>query len=152
MRTNSIGLEEILRPTIEGLGYIMWGIDYNKYKNRASLCVYIDSNNGITVDDCAQVSNQLEGVLDVEALVPPNCTLQVSSPGLDRILFCPEQFGERIGTDIDVKLRWPIRGRSRVRGKLTACNDTHFNMEVEQEEYEVEFAQVSRARVVPNLD
>jgi len=130
----------------------MWGIDYNKYKNRASLCVYIDSNTGITVDDCAQVSNQLEGVLDVEALVPPNCTLQVSSPGLDRILFRPEQFGERIGTDIDVKLRWPIRGRSRVRGKLTACNDTHFNMEVEQEEYEVEFAQVSRARVVPNLD
>jgi len=152
VRTNSTGLEEVLRPTIEGLGYIMWGIDYNNYKNRASLCVYIDSNTGVTVDDCAQVSNQLEGLLDVETLVPANCTLQVSSPGLDRILFRPEQFGERIGTEIDIKLRWPIQGRSRVRGKLIACNDTHFNIAVDQEEYELEFAQVSRARVVPNLD
>lgn len=152
VRTNSIALEEVLRPTVEGLGYIMWGIDYNNYNNRASLCVYIDSSNGITVDDCAQVSNQLEGVLDVETLVPANCTLQVSSPGLDRILFYPEQFGERIGTDLDIKLRWPIQGRSRVRGKLIACSDTHFNLEVDQEEYELEFAQVSRARVVPNLN
>ena len=152
MRNSSIGLEELIRPTVEGLGFQVWGVDYNTYKNRASLCIYIDSTNGITADDCAQVSNQIEGVLDVEAAVPENCTLQVSSPGLDRILFRPEQFVEWIGTELDVKLLWPTHGRSRVRGKLTSCDDIYFNMEVEQEEYKMEYAQVSRARVIPNLD
>ena len=82
MSTRNTNIEELLSATVEAMGYEIWGVDYTLYKSRANLCVYIDSTNGITVDDCAEVSHQIEGVLDVESQFPQNMTLQVSSPGI----------------------------------------------------------------------
>lgn len=152
MRNSSNSIEESLRPTIEGMGYQIWGIEFTTYSNRAKLCVFIDSSKGITIDDCAQVHNQIEGELEVTAALPPNCTLQVSSPGLDRILFRPEQFTASLGAKIDVRLVWPQAGRSHLRGELCGCDHEQFRMLVEEQEFTIGFDQVKRARLVPSLD
>ncbi|MXZ43731.1 MAG: ribosome maturation factor RimP [Gammaproteobacteria bacterium] len=152
MSSRNTNIEELLSATIEAMGYEIWGVDYTIFKSRVNLCVYIDSDKGITVDDCAEVSNQIEGVLDVEAQFPQNMTLQVSSPGLDRILFKPRQFASRVGTLIDVRLSWPVEGRTHVRGRLNSCNADSFLVEMDEQEFEIRFEQVRRARVVPEFN
>lgn len=151
MSTRNTNIEQLLSATVEAMGYEIWGVDYTIYKSRANLCVYIDSKNGITVDDCAEVSHQIEGVLDVETQFPQNMTLQVSSPGLDRILFKPRHFESRVGALIDVRLSWPVEGRVHVRGRLNSCNAKSFRVTMDEQEFEIRFDQVRRARVVPEF-
>lgn len=152
MNFKSANIEQLLSATIEAMGFEIWGVDYTFFKNRANLCVYIDSDDGITADDCAKVSNQIEGVLDVETQLPQNMTLQVSSPGLDRILFKPRHFANRVGALIDVRLSWPVEGRVHVRGRLRSSNTQSFFVTMDEQDFEVRFEQVRRARVVPEFN
>ena len=152
MSSRNTNIEQLLSATIEAMGFEIWGVDYSTYKSRANLCVYIDSEDGITADDCAKVSNQIEGVLDVETQFPQNMTLQVSSPGLDRILFNPRHFASRLGALIDVRLSWPVEGRVHVRGRLNSCNSQSFLVTMDEQEFEIRFDQVRRARVVPEFN
>ncbi len=152
MSLRNTNIEQLLSATIEAMGFEIWGVDYTTYKSRAKLCVYIDSEQGITADDCAEVSHQIEGVLDVEARFPQNMTLQVSSPGLDRILFKPQHFESRIGALIDVRLSWPVDGRVHLRGRLNGSNAQSFLVIMDEQEFEIRFEQVRRARVVPEFN
>ncbi|MCY4144389.1 MAG: ribosome maturation factor RimP, partial [Gammaproteobacteria bacterium] len=97
------------------------------------------------------VSNQIEAVLDVEEVLPRNLTIQVSSPGLDRVLFKPEQFKSYLGELIDVRLLWPKSGRSHLRGRLRFSDAEKFGIDFENEEFVVEFDQLRRARLVPSF-
>ena len=151
MDGQSTRLELLLTPTVEALGFTIWGVDYSHYNHRANLCVFIDSDDGITVDDCARVSNQIEAVIDVEDVLPRNLTIQVSSPGLDRVLFKPEQFEAYLGELIDVRLLWPKFGRSHVRGRLRFSDMEKFSIDQDDGEFVVEFDQLRRARLVPSL-
>ena len=152
MSSRSANIEQILTSTIEAMGFDLWGVDYGFYKNRANLCVYIDSKDGITVDDCANVSNQIEGVLDVETQLPQNLTLQVSSPGLDRILFKPQHYRSHEGVLVDVRLSWPVEGRVHLRGRLGSCSADSFSVTMDDHEFEIRFEQVRRARIVPEFN
>lgn len=151
MDGQSTRLELLLTPTVEAMGFTIWGVDYSHYNHRANLCVFIDSDDGITVDDCARVSNQIEAVIDVEDVLPRNLTIQVSSPGLDRVLFKPEQFEAYLGELIDVRLLWPKSGRSHVRGRLRFSDMEKFSIDQDDGEFVVEFDQLRRARLVPSL-
>ena len=80
-------IASMLRATVEALGYELWGVEYLSQGRHSVVRVYIDSENGINVDDCASVSEQVGGVLDVEDPIRGEYTLEVSSPGMDRLLF-----------------------------------------------------------------
>ena len=77
-------LERLLEPTVTRMGYELWGIQYRSRRFEAKLCVYIDSSDGVSVDDCENVSRQVSGVLDIEAPFGHAYTLEVSSPGIFR--------------------------------------------------------------------
>ena len=76
-------LVNLIEPIVEGLGYECVGIDYNPHPKHGLLRIYIDSENGILVEDCTKVSHQISGVLDVEDPIQGNYQLEVSSPGSD---------------------------------------------------------------------
>jgi len=80
-------LSDMLETTVEALGFELWGVEYLSQGRHSVLRIYIESENGITVDDCAAVSEQVGSVLDVEDPVTGEYTLEVSSPGMDRLLF-----------------------------------------------------------------
>ena len=80
-------LRRLLEPAVEGFGYELLGVQLLAQGHHSKLRVYIDSEEGITVDDCARVSHQVSGVLEVEDPIPGQYTLEVSSPGMDRPLF-----------------------------------------------------------------
>ena len=80
-------LSALLAPTVASLGFQLWGLELISPNRRPTLRVYIEGDSGVTVDDCATVSRHLSSVLDVEDPIQGEYTLEVSSPGIDRLLF-----------------------------------------------------------------
>ena len=112
-------LTQLARRVVEPMGYELVGVEYFQRGGGAStLRVYIDHARGITLDDCAAVSHQLSGVLDVEDPLPGHYDLEVSSPGLDRPLVFPEHFARFAGQRIKVRLAEKIEGRRKLEGVL----------------------------------
>ena len=146
-------LKGLLEPVISGLGYELWGLQLIGSGAGRILRVYIDSTTdaGIVVDDCQKVSHQITGVLDVEDPIKGHYVLEVSSPGLDRILFTSEQFRHYVGEMISVRLHRKIDGRRRFQGKLTAVHTLEIEMEDEMQQYRLPFCDIDMARLVPEL-
>ena len=143
----------MLQPVVESLGYEFWGLEYIQGRG-ATLRIFIDrdSDEGVSVDDCALVSHQVSGVLDVEDPIPGEYNLEVSSPGMDRPLFTLEQWGRYIGEDIQIRLLAPVAGKRRLTATLTAIEGDEVLLDVKGEALRVPFAQVDRATLVAKFD
>lgn len=130
----------------------MWGVEYFPAGRQAMLRIYIDAPDGVTVEDCERVSHQLSGVLDVEEPIRNDYTLEVSSPGLDRVLFKPEQYLTYLGAEVDVRLKFPLEGLRKVVGRLVAASESEVVIEAEDAAVTVPTEQIRRTRLVPQLD
>ena len=104
------------------------------------------------MDDCAAVSHQVSGVLDVEDPMSSEYTLEVSSPGVDRLLFSPEHYFPYVGEMVDVRLRLPVEGRRRYKGTLLGINNERVAVVVDDQEFELPLRSVDRSRVFPRLE
>ncbi|AJD49712.1 hypothetical protein S7S_16500 [Isoalcanivorax pacificus W11-5] len=144
-------LHALLAPSVESMGYVLWGLEYIQGRG-AVLRIYIDHEDGITVDDCAEVSHQVSGVLDVEDPISGEYTLEVSSPGMDRPLFTLEQWQLYIGEKVQVRLLAPVSNRRRFTADITAVMGDDLHLAVDGQTLVVPFAQVDRANVVPQFD
>ena len=150
MKQASEQLYRIIRPVVESLGYELVGIEFHNRPRNSLLRIYIDREGGVDVDDCALVSNQVSGVLDVEDAVRGHYTLEVSSPGLDRPLFSLDHFRRFVGSRVKLKLEVPVEGRRNWSGRIRQVEDEVLILEDEQgEEYRLPFADVEQARLVP---
>ncbi|MCH1491282.1 MAG: ribosome maturation factor RimP [Luminiphilus sp.] len=145
-------LWEMLTPTVQSLGFELWGLELLSPNRRPTLRLFIEAESGVTVDDCATVSRHVGGVLDVEDPITGEYTLEVSSPGIDRLLFKPEQYLLYVGEPIEVKLRFPFEGRRRFRGWLMGLESDDVVVRVEDHDYLLPLKQIDRARVQPRLD
>lgn len=145
-------IQSLLEPVVEAMGFELWGVRYFQGKQN-TLRLYIDSAAGITVDDCAAVSDQVSGVLDVEEPIAAEYVLEVSSPGMDRPLFKPEHWKRFTGESAKVHLLAPVAGRRKFTAVIRAVEEDDVLLEVEDEEVlRVPFTQIDRAHVVPALD
>ncbi len=142
-------LIEMLKPIVEGLGYIFWGIEYLAQGRRSLLRVFIDKEDGITVEDCETVSRQISAVMDVEDPISGEYTLEVSSPGWDRPLFEEIHYQAYIGSVIEVRLQAPFNGRRKFKGTLTAVENSEIVMRVDNEEFTFPLEIIDKANVVP---
>jgi ribosome maturation factor RimP len=140
----------MLEPGIVAMGYELVGIEYQSGgKGGGLLRVYIDSENGISADDCQKVSYQVSGVLDVEDPIPGNYTLEISSPGLDRLLFRAEDFERFAGRLVKVHMTYPLNGQRKFKGRLVCMQDGNAVIEQDGEEINLPFEQIEQARLVP---
>jgi ribosome maturation factor RimP len=142
-------LVNLIEPIVEGLGYECVGIDYNPHPKHGLLRIYIDSDNGILVDDCTKVSHQLSGVLDVEDPIQGNYQLEVSSPGADRPFFKVSQFEQFIGSSVTVNLFNAIAGRRKITGLIEKVEGDIITLSEADQVFEVPFNAMSKARLVP---
>ena len=140
-------LATLINTTVNGLGYEVWGYEYRPHAESALLRVFIDSEEGITVDDCGIVSNQLGAALDVEDLISVAYILEVSSPGLDRVLFTPAHYARYQGQQIKVRTRLPVDKRRNFVGKLLQANAQTISMEVEDKVVEIPYDVIDRGRL-----
>jgi ribosome maturation factor RimP len=138
--------ESWVRGTLEGLGYELVDIE----SSRSGLMrIFIDSPRGITVEDCARVSNHLTRAMAVEGIEYER--LEVSSPGLDRPLKRIADYERFAGREASVKLKLPVNGRRRFEGRLMGIEDGRIVLEVEGQRQRLAFEDIDRARLVPDV-
>lgn len=150
--TSKPDLKALLEPAVTALGFELWGIEYIVRGRHRLLRVYIDGPEGITVDDCAAASHQISGVLDVEDPIPGEYTLEVSSPGLDRVLFEPAQYERFTGGLLVVRTQAPVSGRRRFRGRLVSVSGEGIVLALDDlGETALAFADIDKAQVEPEF-
>ncbi|MCR9106729.1 MAG: ribosome maturation factor RimP [Gammaproteobacteria bacterium] len=137
----------LLAPTVEALGFDLWGVEYLSQGRHSLIRVYIEHPNGISVDDCASVSEQVSGVLDVEDPISGEYTLEVSSPGVDRPLFRLGQYPAYVGETIELRLRSAFDGKRKFKGVLTGLEGDDVVIQVDDHEYLLPYDTIEKARV-----
>ena len=143
-------LWRMLEPTVIGLGYELVNLEYRSGAN-GLLRVFIDGPQGIGLEDCEKVSEQVSALLDVEDPLPGHYTLEVSSPGSDRVLRKPEHFTRFAGERIKVLLKTPRDGRRRFTGTLKGISGETVEMEVDGQPVRLELNWIERAQLAPLL-
>ncbi len=140
----------MLRPAVEETGKELLGVEFLSAGNHSVLRLFIDHENGIDVDDCAEVSRQVGAILDVEDPISSEYSLEVSSPGLDRPLFDQAQFAAVVGETVEAKISMPLNGRRKFKGKLIAVENDSLIVLVDNEEYELVISNIDKAHLVYN--
>ena len=144
-------LTALFAPVVEDLGVVLWGVEYIQGRG-AVVRVFIDHEDGITVDNCAAVSHEISGVLDVEDPISGEYNLEVSSPGMDRPMFELAQYADYIGEDVQLKLLAPIAGKRKLTAAIVAVDGETLVVELDGETLRIPYGQVDRARLQPRFD
>ena len=146
---NSVALlTELFESTVAALGLKLWGIEIVQQGKYSLLRIYIEREEGVTIEDCEKVSRQVSAILDVEDPIAGEYTLEVSSPGLDRPLFTSEQFGLFAGSKVNVRLRGPVDGKRKLKGLIENVAGDDIVLQVDGTEFEIQFANIEKANIV----
>ena len=140
---------DLFEPELAALGYELLGVELSRSGNGSLLRIYIDKDDGITIDDCVLVSQQLTGILDVEDPTSGNYELEVSSPGVDRPLFTLAQIERFVGSPIKLRLHTKLDGRRNISAVLISVENENLILDSDNEELVVPFNMIERARLIP---
>lgn len=143
-------LLELIEPVVEGLGYECVGVEFSSHPKHGFLRIYIDAEQGVGMEDCAKVSHQVSGVLDVEDPISGEYNLEVSSPGMDRPLFKLKQFEQFIGHAVLVNLFKPVNGRRKISGLIEKVEGSDVFLQQDGQVYKVPFQAITKARLEPD--
>ena len=145
-------LEQALKPTVESMGFNWWGMEYMPAGRHTLLRIFIEKPDGtVNSDETYAVCKQISAILDVEDIISSEFRLEVSSPGMDRLLFTPEQFKSYSGEVVQVKTGIAVLGRKRFKGPMQKVTDDGIEVEVDNELYEIPFDLIDKANIVPKF-
>lgn len=136
---------------MRGLGYELVGVEYHSQGRRSLLRVYIDTPEGVSVDDCERASRQISGALDVDDPIRGQYVLEVSSPGLDRPLFTAEHFRQFAGNRVKLRVSPPFDGRRNFSGVLLGLRDNAVVVVQDDREVAIPLHHIEQARLVPEF-
>ena len=147
-------LMRLLEPPIEALNYELVDVEFAQAGRGGVLRIFIDrragdSSLGITVDDCANVSHAVSQVLEIQDPIKGHYTLEVSSPGFDRILRTRAHFERFVGERIFAELKLPIDGRRRFVGVLKSIAEDAIVVEVDGKAHSLPLERIQKARLRP---
>jgi ribosome maturation factor RimP len=137
----------LVEPLVARLGYELVELEFAPGHGRSLVRLFIDAPAGVGLEDCARVSREVAALLDVEDPIPMAYTLEVSSPGFDRLLRTQAHFGRFVGARVFVELKEPRAGRRRYTGTLLTVDDEGIALEVDRERVAMRFAEIGRARL-----
>jgi ribosome maturation factor RimP len=159
----------LCEPLLARLGYELVDIEYAATRSEATVRVYIDwpdgqmpaavtttpddenrAFDGIGVEDCERVSRELSALLDVEDPIAVPYQLEVSSPGMDRILRTPAHYQRHVGQRVHAELLVPRAGRRRYTGVMMRADGSGFEMDVDGEAVSVPYAEAGKTRLAPD--
>ena len=135
---------KLVETTLAGLGYELVDLEVS---GRGMMRLLMDKPEGIMVEDCELVSNQLTRLFTVEGVAYER--LEVSSPGLDRPIKKEADFVRFVGQKAQLKLRMPMAGRKNYVGLLGAVENGIMQLDVDGKQVAIELANIDKARLVP---
>jgi len=137
----------LIEPLLGRLGYELVELEFAAGRAHAVVRVFIDREAGVGLDDCAAVSREISALLDAEDPIPSAYTLEVSSPGFDRVLRTRAHFGRFVGARVFVELKEPRAGRRRYTGTLVTVDEAGIALEVDRQQVAMSFAEIGKARL-----
>ena len=138
-------------PFVEAAGCTLWDVEYVKEAGEWFLRIYIDKEEGVSINDCEAVSRPLSDALDEADPIEGSYVLEVSSAGADRVLKKPEHFVQFAGTEVEVRLYRARDGKKEVVGNLVSCQDGDVTVEVAGEQVTFEKKEVAQVRLYPRF-
>jgi len=148
----SATVTELVESIVTPLGYELVGVEYIPQGKHSVLRVFIDSEDGVVLEDCEKVSRQLGSVLDVEDPVKGQYLLEVSSPGLDRPMFKLEDYERFNGQLVKMRLHDKQDGRGKVKGRIQNVIGSEISLLLDDgEQIEVRFDNIDKANLVPEF-
>jgi ribosome maturation factor RimP len=138
----------LLEPVIQAQGMEILEIEYRRESAGWVLRVYLDRDQGISVEDCAEVSRIAGDLLDVADLIQTPYNLEISSPGIDRPLRRVDHFQKHIGDIIEVRTRSSIQNRRNFKGELKAVSPEGVTIECDMRGYLIPTPLIERARLL----
>ena len=131
-------VEELIEESIKQLGYELYDVEYAKEGKHYFLRVFIDKEEGIDLEDCEKVSNEINPLLDQENIVKEQYFLEVSSPGIERILRKEKHLQENIGKEVQINLFKAIDKTKQIEGKLKSYTQTEIIIEKGEKDFSIE--------------
>ena len=138
----------LIEPLTGRLGYELVDLEHSAGRGSAVVRLYIDQAQGVGIEDCERVSREVSALLDVEDPIPTAYTLEVSSPGFDRVLRTPGHFARFVGARVLLELRAPREGRRRYTGTLLGADASGVELEVDGTRVAVPYEEMAKARLV----
>ena len=142
-------IENLTSKTINDLGYELYDVQYVKEGKDYFLRIYIDSEKGIDLDDCEKASNSITELLDTEDYIKEQYFLEVSSPGIERILRKEKHLQDNLGAEVQIKLFKPLNGQKEYKGILKDFNNDYITI-FTTEEIKIDRKNISQIKTVFN--
>jgi ribosome maturation factor RimP len=139
----------LVEPLLGNLGYELVDLEFGGGRTSGTLRVFIDRAEGVGIEDCERVSREISALLDVHDPIPTTYRLEVSTPGLDRVLRTPQHFVRFAGARVEVELLAPRDGRRRYTGQLVQAGTSGIDLTVDGVPVQLSYGEVFRARLVP---
>ena len=141
----------LAKPVVENLGLELWDVEFVNEAGRRYLRLYIDSPDGVSIDDCEKVSRAIDPVLDEADPIDESYTFEVSSAGADRQLKRPSDFQRFMGSKVEIKLYKPVNGRKEHIGELAGFSDGDVTLRWGDKETAFNKADIARVRLFVEL-
>jgi ribosome maturation factor RimP len=142
-------LMALAEPLLAGLGYEVVELELATGPSGSLLRLYIDAPAGVAIEDCERVSHEFSALLEVDDPMPGAYTLEVSTPGADRILRTAAHYARFVGERVHVELLVARAGRRRYTGTLDSAGDTGFELTVDGQKVQLNYAEIARTRLAP---
>ena len=140
-------IETLIKEDIKSLGYDIWGIELLGSNLNPTLRIFIDNENGVTVEDCEKVSKHISKVIEADNTYSINSTLEVSSPGIERKFFNKDQYDNYLGHTIKIRYRDTENQFKSIKGVLTSISEEGLIIKIKNEECFVRFQEIEKANL-----
>ncbi len=141
-------VEELVSSKIQSLGYELYDVEYVKEAKDYYLRIYIDNEKGITLNDCELVSNNITELLDKEDYIKEQYFLEVSSPGVERILRKDKHLEANIGKKVQIKLFKPLNGKKQYVGILEQYDENNLTVKTENQSINIARQDIAQTKTV----
>ena len=144
-------VEKLIQPIIEEIGYDLYDVEYAKEGKNYFLRIFIDNEKGIDLNDCEKVNDAITDILDEENYIKEQYFLEVSSPGIERVLRKDKHLEQNIGEQINIKLfKKDENEKKEYIGKLTKYDGSNIFIEQDENEVKIERKNISQIKTVYN--
>jgi ribosome maturation factor RimP len=140
-------ITSLVMPVLQEKDLVLVDVLYRRESSGWVLRLFIDKEDGVTLDDCTAVSREVSHLLDIEDIIEQAFNLEVSSPGLDRPLKSIGDFQRFAGRKAKVTTKEPIEGNQVFMGRINKVEEELITMEVGQQELRIPFSEVAKARL-----
>lgn len=141
-------VQDLLEKVIQNLGYNLYDVEYVKEGKDYYLRITIDKEDGINIQDCEKVNDGINDILDEADIIKDQYFLEVSSPGLERVLKKEEHFLSQIGKRVNINLFKPIDKKKELQGILKEYNSSSIVIETEDNEIEINLKDIALVKTV----